>query len=85
MGASFVWSFTNFALKAPAELFLDPFLSTDQPQSQHYHYKIQHFIEHVCLILLNGPEVVHMGSGRHVLILDTDVLNKTCPGRHFLI
>lgn len=31
MGASFVWSFMNFALKVPAELFLDLFLSTDQP------------------------------------------------------
>lgn len=31
MGASIVWSFMNFALKVPAELVLDPFLSTDQP------------------------------------------------------
>lgn len=85
MGASFVWSFMNFALKVPAELFLDPFLSTDQPQSQHYHYKIQHFREYICHILLNGPEVVHMGSDWHILILDIDVLNKICPGRHFLI
>jgi len=53
----------NFALKVPAELFSDPFPSTDQPhKSQHYHYKIWHFTKRICPVLLNGTEVAHMGS-----------------------